>query len=320
MRYATASFLLILPAVLLFAADPAADLAEARRAIDTGRYEQAVTLLERARSGTDALAADQRSGALGAIHFYAALAEFHLGENGKTRAHLEKFIEYSQNARISDRAKYPRRFVDMFENVYEKVNKDVTDFDRYYPGFNAAVAVPGGELNSDLALELLGLRNEKREWDERRMSNDERARFLDTFWARRDPNPATEQNELREAFMRRVAFADHMFPGDAQRGAKTDRGRIFILLGKPAMVQRRALLKDKDNVQVYFNEQVDGHMELWVYANEQLPIDIPKRAVQYRFVTQEGIGKGVLQRAEEAFATRVLTAAGEASVRREDGR
>jgi GWxTD domain-containing protein len=319
MRYATASFLLILPAVLLFAADPAADLAQGRRAIDSGRYTEAVTLLERARTGVAQLDENQRDAALGAIHFYYALAEFHLGDNGATREHLEQFLVHSPNARISESSKYPRRFVDMFENVYERVNRDITSFDRYYPGFDRSSEVPAGDINSDLALEYLGSPAEKREWDDR-MDNEARARFLSEFWARRDPNPATERNELREAFTRRVAFADHMFPGEAQRGARTDRGRIFVLLGQPGMVQRRALLKEKDNVQVYFNEQVDGYMEVWVYASEQLPINIPKRAVQYRFVTQEGIGNGVLQRAEEAFATRVLTAAGEASIRREDGK
>lgn len=319
MRYATASFLLILPAVLLFAANPAADLAEARRAIDSGQYVQAVTLLERARSGTAELAADQQPAALSAIHFYSALAQFHLGDNGKTRAHLTKFVEHTRNARISDPTKYPRRFVDMFDNVYEQVNKDVTAFERYYPGFDARAAVETANLNTDLAINLLGSRTEKREWEDR-LDSGARIRFVADFWQRRDPTPGTEQNELREMFARRAAFADHMFPGEQQRGALTDRGRIFVLLGPPSMVQRRALLKNKDNVQVYFNEQVDGHMELWVYASEQLPIEIPKRAVQYRFVTQKGIGNGVLQRAEEAYATRVLAAAGEATIRREDGK
>ncbi len=320
MRHAAASFLISLLAVSVFAAtDPAADLAEGRRLIEAQQYAPAAKVLERARSGTDSLPADQRNAALGVIEFYTALAYFHLGDNGQTRAHLEQFLEHSPNARISDATKYPRRFVDMFENLYERVNKDVTSFDRYYPGFDTGSAVAEGELNSDIAVDLLGSRDEKRDWDNK-MPNAERTRLINEFWQRRDPTPGTATNELRDAFMRRVVFADHMFPGDAQRGALTDRGRIFVLLGKPAMVQRRALMKNADHVVVYHDEQVDGTMELWVYANEQLPIDVPKRAVQYRFVTQEGIGNGVLQRAEEAFATRVLAVAGEATIRREDGR
>jgi hypothetical protein len=78
------------------------------------------------------------------------------------------------------------------------------------------------------------------------------------------------------------------------------------------MVQRRPLM-NRDNVRV-LDEMVDGTMELWVFAQEQLPINIPKRAVQYRFVTQKGIGVGILQRSEEAYATRVLAAAGEATI------
>jgi GWxTD domain-containing protein len=321
MRHAAASFLISLLAVFsLHAADPAADLAEGRRLIESRNYSQAVMTLERARSGTANLPVADRTAALGVIHFYTALAHHHLGNGNQTRAHLEQFLDFSPNARINDREKYPRRFVDTFEQVYEQVNKDVTSFDRYYPGFDAGLVVPGSkELNLNLAMNLLGSRAEKKDW-EGELSPTERDRFVADFWQRRDPTPATERNELREAFMRRVEFADHMFPGELERGALSDRGRIFVLLGPPSMVQRRALLKNKDNVHVYFNEQVDGTMELWVYASEQLPVEIPKRAIQYRFVTQKGIGQGVLQRAEEAYATRVLATAGEATIRREGGK
>jgi GWxTD domain-containing protein len=292
-------------------------LAEARKLIDARQYRQAVDLLDTAGKGAAQLDEADRNAALGVVQFYSALAQFGLGNNDKTREHLEEFLELSPGARINDPSRYPKRFVATFEDVVARVNRNVVTFDRFYPGFaeespvSVETPVDDSTWGHSPALELLGSREERREW-ENILPIPDRRKFIADFWQRRDPTPETPRNERRESFERRVAFADATFGSEGTRGAYTDRGRVFILLGAPSMVQRRPLM-NRDNVRV-LNEMVDGTMELWVYAQEQLLINIPKRAVQYRFVTQKGIGVGVLQRTEEAYATRVLAAAGEATV------
>ena len=61
----------------------------------------------------------------------------------------------------------------------------------------------------------------------------DRDEFQKIFWARRDPNPETPQNEFQEAYLRSRAEADAQFRVGGVRGSETDCGRVYILLGKP---------------------------------------------------------------------------------------
>ncbi len=83
---------------------------------------------------------------------------------------------------------------------------------------------------------------------------EERDRFIEAFWSRRDPNPATPANEFREEHYRRVDYANEFLGRDTFRpGWRTDRGRYFILLGEPKTIERFS----------GGNEIVDS--ELWFY-------------------------------------------------------
>jgi GWxTD domain-containing protein len=61
----------------------------------------------------------------------------------------------------------------------------------------------------------------------------DREEFQKIFWARRDPNPETPQNEFQEAYLKSKAEADAQFRVAGMRGSETDCGRVYILLGKP---------------------------------------------------------------------------------------
>lgn len=74
--------------------------------------------------------------------------------------------------------------------------------------------------------------DEQRAW--KKVADDVAAvSFFDLFWARRDPTPGTARNEYRDTFHERVAYADTYFKEGSTRGAMTDRGRVYIVLGKP---------------------------------------------------------------------------------------
>ncbi len=60
-----------------------------------------------------------------------------------------------------------------------------------------------------------------------------RAAFIVRFWAARDPNPYAPGNEAEETFWHRVAAADELFSQTTIAGWRTDRGRIYIVLGPP---------------------------------------------------------------------------------------
>jgi GWxTD domain-containing protein len=62
--------------------------------------------------------------------------------------------------------------------------------------------------------------------------------FIELFWARRDPTPATPRNEFREDFEARVKLADDQFNHGRRRGAMTDPGRTLIIFGAPSTAKR----------------------------------------------------------------------------------
>ena len=63
---------------------------------------------------------------------------------------------------------------------------------------------------------------------------EEKEEFIKEFWKKRDPTPATEENENREEFEKRIAYANKWFnEGSKGRGWDTERGRILLQLGFP---------------------------------------------------------------------------------------
>ena len=63
-------------------------------------------------------------------------------------------------------------------------------------------------------------------------TDDEREHFIEEFWRRRDPDPDTDENEYREEYYERIAYANEHYSSGIP-GWKTDRGRIYIMYGKP---------------------------------------------------------------------------------------
>lgn len=61
-------------------------------------------------------------------------------------------------------------------------------------------------------------------------TDDERESFIETFWERRNPNPGSPENEFKEEYYRRIAYANEHYPSGIP-GWKTDRGRIYIMYG-----------------------------------------------------------------------------------------
>lgn len=62
---------------------------------------------------------------------------------------------------------------------------------------------------------------------------ERRKAFLDSLWKAVDPTPSTDQNELKEEFIRRLRYADEQWRVGAHRGWEVDIGRIYIAYGEP---------------------------------------------------------------------------------------
>ena len=71
----------------------------------------------------------------------------------------------------------------------------------------------------------------------KQLSNDEeRDNFIEAFWQRRDPTPDTEENEYKEEHYQRIAYSNEHFAAGVP-GWRTDRGRIYIVFGKPDEIE-----------------------------------------------------------------------------------
>lgn len=101
-----------------------------------------------------------------------------------------------------------------------------------------AVPAPAADLGKHKEWEkspefsYLATDDEKKAWKD---VKDEAAadKFVALFWAKRDPDLKTPANEYRERFDALVAKADELFKLGTKRGALTERGKAFILIGPP---------------------------------------------------------------------------------------
>jgi len=74
------------------------------------------------------------------------------------------------------------------------------------------------------------------------LSVDGKRKWLQQFWARRDPTPGTTRNEDRERFYAAIVESDRRYReggASAIPGWRTDRGRIFIKYGAPDEILER---------------------------------------------------------------------------------
>jgi GWxTD domain-containing protein len=74
---------------------------------------------------------------------------------------------------------------------------------------------------------------------------DEKERFIEQFWLRRDPDLSTPENEYKEEHYRRIAYANEHFAAGAP-GWRTDRGRIYIIHGPPSEIEAHSMGQSYD--------------------------------------------------------------------------
>lgn len=86
------------------------------------------------------------------------------------------------------------------------------------------------------------------------LKNDrEREIFIEAFWKARDPDPNTIENEFKDEHYRRISYANQYFGRlSPTPGWKTDRGKVYIILGEPNQKEVYDNLPDVYPVEVWF--------------------------------------------------------------------
>lgn len=85
-------------------------------------------------------------------------------------------------------------------------------------------------------------------------TEEDRARFVSSFWKVRDPDPGTRQNEYKLEYYKRLDYVKRFL-----RGTRTDQGRIYMILGEPT---------DKSS---FAGGESVVDSEVWTYYGENRP-------------------------------------------------
>ena len=150
------------------------------------------------------------------------------------------------------------------------------------------------------------------------LSPGEQERYLDDFWAVRDPVPGTPENEARTKFLRRVDHANRSYtrPG-LGKGMFSDMGRTYVRYGEPSEVVNQVIPTGDQTIDLIILQLIANEdreigdvkskgpggdqrpFELWIYEG---PIGLPpdadpavagrvlRKRIVFLFVDDVGVG------------------------------
>lgn len=158
--------------------------------------------------------------------------------------------------------------------------------------------------NTDVAYIIT--KEEKRAFDAL-ATDEERENFIENFWRRRDPNPDTEENEYREEYYERIAYANEHFTSGIP-GWKTDRGRVYIAWGKPDSIESHPAGGSYDRPSYEGGGSTTTYpFEIWFYRH----LDGVGDGLEIEFVDPTGTGEYRMARnANEKDALLMVPGAG----------
>ena len=92
-------------------------------------------------------------------------------------------------------------------------------------------------------------------------SDEARDKFIDRFWALRNPDPGSPSNTYKDDIYQRISYADaHFSTGSGGEGWRTARGQTYITLGPPA------------HKESHYGAGNLRPLEIWFYSNTLPPL------------------------------------------------
>ena len=281
-----------------------------------------------------------------ALALYRGVAFANLGQSQEAKGQFEAYLATNPNASL-DSGTYSKKAIAAMDDARKsRASGDggMPSLGAAYKSFRVAESAakePPLPQWADGPARFLLKPEEKKEWAALKDSVA-RTDFIERFWAARDPTPGTFENESRQEFERRVAFADERFGQGEVSGSMTDRGMVFVLLGPPTYAGRKPIGTGDDTADSQGLSSVGRHdstlalkggggktstssqnstadqfggpgkkvldaannwREVWHYRKEVLPAGVPYQQVDFEFVTRKGYGENVLQRDSAALST-----------------
>ncbi len=273
------------------------------------------------------------------VTFYRGANLAALGRKAEAKDAFIAYLGYIPTATIAS-PPYPKATVDLFEQARKDAAGRSSTMAATYAAFlqpPPSWVLAADERWIECPVRYLLTPAQKKEYSTF-TTNAERTAFVEAFWKQLDPTPATEVNELRIEFERRVAFADSVFATEKQAGRYSDRAPVFAFLGPPTYVATANLSTSDDalaSIRANGNDDINkavhssnstsnaafasmsgqrpednldqaytrGTRESWVYRQDRIPKGIRYQEVRFNFLTKSGYGSGVLQKDSEPMTT-----------------
>jgi len=321
----------------LFAATLPEIFNQAKSEFSAGNYKQSLAdfdLLD-AESRKPGLEAD-RAKLAPVILFYRGANLAALGRKDEAKETFIAYLSYTPNASIAS-PPFPKQVVDAFDAARKetagKNNTMLAAYMQFAPP--AGWSLAADETWPDSPVRYLLSAEQKKQYAVLTSAAD-RAAFVANFWSTLDPTPATPQNELRNEFERRVAFADANFGTPKSTGRASERGAVFTFLGPPTYASIAAVAANEDVLSALrstgnsdMSKAATGSnsttglgtisgskpddtsdpnhwrtkRESWTYRQGRLPSSVTVKEVRFDFVSEEGYGAAVMQKDPQPMQT-----------------
>ena len=141
------------------------------------------------------------------------------------------------------------------------------EFEKPFNWFLAGLPLEFGDI--DKALEVLKYVASEKEYETLLglSGRDKYVGFV-AFWKKHDHTPTTPENDLRDVYYERVAFANEKYGTVNKKGWRTDRGWAYVMLGAPDIIEQ-------DSYNQRFSQRAGKTVKailVWVYYkyNRQL--------------------------------------------------
>ena len=141
-------------------------------------------------------------------------------------------------------------------------------------------------------------------------TEEERRKFIEDFWARRDEDASTPVNEFELRFKKRVQEANDLFRDAPYPGWRTDRGKFYVLIGPPDELREDHGF-NRNGKEIFYI--------IWIYREPRFPgmeRDTQVRLVRDDSGQYEATDRLALDKVEQYFGTPRSLALGATSAQR----
>ncbi|MFC2166278.1 GWxTD domain-containing protein [Acidobacteriota bacterium] len=114
-------------------------------------------------------------------------------------------------------------------------------------------------------------------------TDEERDKFIELFWAKRDPSPGTEENEFKVEWYERLKYVEENFKSGLKKGIKSDMGRVYMYFGPPSRTRGGA---GGTKAESTGGSQIEAPPQAWIYqAMPDLGLNQPFSVIfrQYQY-------------------------------------